>query len=79
MIQPGWPFPDETTSVVNEAAESELYRQLESHLPDTSVASIGHRASLRDYHGRELRLARDPASGQPGLFIDQAIGAGAKA
>jgi putative ATP-binding cassette transporter len=79
VIQPDWLFLDEATSAVDEDAESELYRLLEQHLPQASIISIGHRASLRAYHGRELRLARDPASGQPGHFVDQAIPAGATA
>ena len=79
VIQPDWLFLDEATSAVDEDAEAELYRLLESHLRDASIVSIGHRASLRAYHGRELRLARDPASGQPGHFVDQPLPAGAPA
>lgn len=79
VIQPDWLFLDEATSAVDEDAESELYRLLAQHLPQASIISIGHRASLRAYHGRELRLARDPASGQPGHFVDQPLPASAPA
>jgi vitamin B12/bleomycin/antimicrobial peptide transport system ATP-binding/permease protein len=77
VIQPDWLYLDEATSAVDEAAESELYQLLEKKLPKTSIISIGHHASLRAFHSRELRLARDPSSGEPGHFVDEAIPAGA--
>ena len=46
---------------------------LQQRLPDSAMISIGHRSSLRAFHRRELILARDPATGKPGTFLDKPI------
>jgi putative ATP-binding cassette transporter len=47
---------DESTSAVDEAAETQLYRLLESRLPGTTFISIGHRKTLHPLHERRLDL-----------------------
>jgi vitamin B12/bleomycin/antimicrobial peptide transport system ATP-binding/permease protein len=64
--KPEWLFLDEATSAVDEATEARLYRLLRERLPDTSVFSIGHRATLRPFHARRLMV-------QPGINSPSSI------
>jgi putative ATP-binding cassette transporter len=62
---------DEATAAMDEAAEAMLYRLLAARLPNASIVSVGHRASLRAHHDRcaviahrdngEARLLERPA------------------
>jgi vitamin B12/bleomycin/antimicrobial peptide transport system ATP-binding/permease protein len=52
--KPEWLFLDEATSAVDEAAETRLYRLLRERLPETTLFSIGHRATLHAFHTRRL-------------------------
>jgi putative ATP-binding cassette transporter len=55
LIQkPDWLFLDEATSALDEATEARLYRLLRERLPESALFSVGHRASLRRFHSREL-------------------------
>jgi putative ATP-binding cassette transporter len=47
---------DESTSALDEAAEADLYRLLESRLPGATLISIGHRKTLHALHERRLDL-----------------------
>jgi putative ATP-binding cassette transporter len=63
--KPDWLFLDEATSAVDEATEARLYRLLRDRLPRTTVFSVGHRATLRPFHHRQLLVQPDgdgPAS-----------------
>ena len=51
---PDWLFLDEATASLPEDAQEALYRLLKERLPHTTLVSIGHRASLRAQHRREL-------------------------
>ena len=51
-------FLDEATASLDEPAEETVYRLLKERLPGTTIVSIGHRSTLRVFHGRWLRLAR---------------------
>jgi putative ATP-binding cassette transporter len=68
LVKPDWLFLDEATSATDEAEEAALYRMLAEALPDTTVISIGHRASLEAYHRRVIAVER--ASGHPGRLVD---------
>ena len=57
--KPEWLFLDEATSALDEATEARLYRLLGERLPQTTVFSVGHRATLRRFHAR--RLMAQPA------------------
>ncbi len=50
---------DEATAALDEAGEARLYGLLATHLPGTSVLSIGHRTTLRDLHDRHVALEGD--------------------
>jgi vitamin B12/bleomycin/antimicrobial peptide transport system ATP-binding/permease protein len=56
---PQFLFLDEATASLDEPAESALYRLLQHKLPDTTIVSIGHRATLEAFHQRKLELSRD--------------------
>jgi putative ATP-binding cassette transporter len=57
LIQrPDWLFLDEATSAVDEATEAHLYRLVRQRLVGTTVFSVGHRATLRPFHARQLVL-----------------------
>jgi vitamin B12/bleomycin/antimicrobial peptide transport system ATP-binding/permease protein len=47
---------DESTSALDEDAEADLYRLLESRLPGATLISIGHRKTLHALHKRRLDL-----------------------
>ena len=73
VLQPDWLFLDEATAAIDETAEAGLYTLLATRLSGATIVSIGHRASLRKFHTRELFLDRDPTTSEPGHFIDRAI------
>ncbi|MGZ8218572.1 ABC transporter ATP-binding protein/permease [Methylomagnum sp.] len=72
VIKPDWLFLDEATSAIDEAGEAKLYALLAERLADTAIVSIGHRASLRRFHGRELRFERG-AVGEVGGVFEEAV------
>jgi putative ATP-binding cassette transporter len=51
---PDWLFLDEATSALDEATEARLYRLVRDRLPETALFSVGHRSTLRPFHGRQL-------------------------
>jgi putative ATP-binding cassette transporter len=57
--KPEWLFLDEATSAVDEASEVRLYTLLRERLTETTLFSIGHRATLRPFHSRRLVLQRN--------------------
>jgi len=54
--KPDWLFLDEATSALDEATEARLYRLARERLSETTVFSIGHRATLRPFHERRLMV-----------------------
>lgn len=57
LQKPQWLFLDEATSALDEESEAQLYRLLIERLPDSAIVSIGHRASLTQFHARFFRLS----------------------
>ena len=55
LNKPDWLFLDEATSSLPEDAQQALYRLLKEKLPQTTLVSIGHRASLAAHHARQLQ------------------------
>ena len=53
LHRPDWVFLDEATSALDETAQSRLYQVLATELPDTTLVSVGHRATLRQLHDVE--------------------------
>jgi len=59
LIRPALLFLDEATSALDETAEAALYGLLAEALPGTTVVSIGHRSTLRRWHGSLLTALGD--------------------
>jgi vitamin B12/bleomycin/antimicrobial peptide transport system ATP-binding/permease protein len=56
LAKPDWLFLDEATSAMDEAMEAEIYEILAGKLPGTTIVSIGHRASLAQFHKRHIEM-----------------------
>jgi putative ATP-binding cassette transporter len=54
LNRPDWLFMDEATAALPEEDQAALYRLLARKLPATTLVSIGHRASLAEFHARRL-------------------------
>jgi vitamin B12/bleomycin/antimicrobial peptide transport system ATP-binding/permease protein len=59
LQKPDFLFLDESTSSLDEAAEATLYKLVKTRLASTTLVSIGHRASLADFHDRHLVMTDD--------------------
>jgi vitamin B12/bleomycin/antimicrobial peptide transport system ATP-binding/permease protein len=70
--KPDWLFLDEATSAVDEATEARLYRLVRERLPGTTVFSVGHRATLRPFHSRQL-LVRANGNGPASIVEVTAV------
>ena len=71
LFKPDWLFMDEVTASLDEAAEAAIYGALDEGLPGTTMVSIGHRPTLRQWHDRRLDLQRPP--GKPGKLVKVAL------
>lgn len=58
LHKPDWLLLDEATAALDEASERMLYRLLRERMPKTTTISIGHRASLAEFHRRQMQLIR---------------------
>jgi putative ATP-binding cassette transporter len=56
LFAPDWLHLDEATSVMDEEDEAALYQALLDELPGVTLLSIGHRSSLKRFHGRHVRI-----------------------
>src|ERR1700722_606247 len=74
--KPDWLFLDEATSAVDEPTEARLYRLLRDRLPRTTLFSIGHRATLRSFHDRQLFV--QPDSNGPASIVELSASAASK-
>ena len=54
LNRPDWLFLDEATAALPDEDQAALYDLLHRRLPDTTLVSIGHRASLVPFHKRHL-------------------------
>jgi vitamin B12/bleomycin/antimicrobial peptide transport system ATP-binding/permease protein len=70
--KPDWLFLDEATSAVDETTEARLYRLVRERLAGTTVFSVGHRATLRLFHSRQL-LVRTNANGPASIVEVTAV------
>ena len=59
LNKPDWLFLDEGTASLPDEAQRELYELLRARLPETTVVSIGHRASLAEFHAGRLQWKGD--------------------
>jgi putative ATP-binding cassette transporter len=68
VFKPDWLFMDEATASLDEEAEAAIYTALKQRLPTTTMVSIGHRPTLRQWHDRRLELQRQP--GETGRLVE---------
>ncbi len=61
LVRPRVLLLDEATAALDEPSEAALYAMLRERLADTTVLSIGHRHTLKDFHDRQLVLDGDAA------------------
>jgi putative ATP-binding cassette transporter len=70
VYRPDWLFLDEATASLDEPMEAGVYQQLKKRLPTTTLVSIGHRPSLRQWHDRRIELRR--LQGEEGRLLEAA-------
>ena len=54
LLKPDWLFLDEATSALDAATERSLYALVRSSLPQSTLISIAHRPSVREFHDQEF-------------------------
>jgi vitamin B12/bleomycin/antimicrobial peptide transport system ATP-binding/permease protein len=67
LAKPDWIFLDEATTSLDQDAETELYRMLRERLPNATLVSIAHRASITAFHEQRLVFRRE--EGKPGELV----------
>jgi len=72
LQRPRYLLLDEATASLDELAEATLYKLIEERFPDTTLVSIGHRATLAPFHRRRLVMVRD---GERHRLQEQAVAA----
>lgn len=58
LHQPDWVFLDESTSMLDLNNEKYLYKLIQTKLPQCTIVSVGHRASLKDYHQHVINMEK---------------------
>ena len=58
LYHPDFLFLDEATASLDEPSETALYQLLDQRLPQATIVSIGHRATLAEFHRRRLAFTR---------------------
>ena len=59
LYAPDYLFLDEATASLDEPGEAALYQLLDRRLPNATIVSIGHRATLAAFHKRRLAFNRE--------------------
>jgi putative ATP-binding cassette transporter len=54
LAEPDWLFLDESTNSLDEKSEANLYRVIVETLPRTTLVSIGHQATMNQFHKRRI-------------------------
>jgi vitamin B12/bleomycin/antimicrobial peptide transport system ATP-binding/permease protein len=67
LVKPRWLFLDEATASLDDATEQHLYSLLRNELPDTTVISIAHKATVTRFHRRAINLVPE------GRFVQLAL------
>jgi putative ATP-binding cassette transporter len=70
VFKPDWLFMDEATAALDDSSEAAIYRALKERLPNTTMVSIGHRSTLRQWHEHRIELQRQP--GEAGRLVELA-------
>ena len=67
LAEPDWLFLDESTASLDEKSEANLYRAIIETLPNTTIVSIGHQATINQFHKR--RIAFETHGGTPATVV----------
>jgi vitamin B12/bleomycin/antimicrobial peptide transport system ATP-binding/permease protein len=67
LAEPDWLFLDESTASLDEKSEANLYRAIVETLPGTTIVSIGHQATINQFHKR--RIAFETHEGTPATVV----------
>ena len=67
LAEPDWLFLDESTASLDEKSEANLYRAIIETLPNTTIVSIGHQATIHQFHKR--RIAFETHDGTPATIV----------
>jgi vitamin B12/bleomycin/antimicrobial peptide transport system ATP-binding/permease protein len=67
LARPDWIFLDEATANLDPEAEAALYHMLRERLPNATLVSIAHRASVAGFHDQRLVFRRE--EGKPGELV----------
>jgi putative ATP-binding cassette transporter len=70
LAEPDWLFLDESTNSLDEKSEADLYRVIAEVLPRTTLVSIGHQATMDQFHKR--RIAFETHDGAPATLAGAA-------
>ncbi len=70
LSEPDWLFLDESTASLDEKSEANLYRAIVETLPRTTLVSIGHQATINQFHKR--RILFQPQNGAPATVTAEA-------
>jgi vitamin B12/bleomycin/antimicrobial peptide transport system ATP-binding/permease protein len=62
LNQPKWLFLDEATSALSESAELQMYDLLSERIPQVTLVSIAHRASVDKFHRQKLVINTETKS-----------------
>ncbi|HLW93142.1 MAG TPA: ABC transporter ATP-binding protein/permease [Roseiarcus sp.] len=73
IVKPKWLFLDEATSALDQDSETRLYHAIAKALPDTTIVSIGHRATLSAFHRHRWEV--EPRDGEPATIREAAVAA----
>jgi putative ATP-binding cassette transporter len=70
LARPDWLFLDEATASLDPDAENEIYRVLRERLPNTTLVSIAHRASVAAFHEQRLVFRREDGKAGELVSVD---------
>ncbi|MCD6047323.1 MAG: ABC-type uncharacterized transport system, permease and ATPase component [Gammaproteobacteria bacterium] len=59
LQKPAWLFLDEATASLDEPSEEKVYALIALELPNTTIVSIGHRRSLKEFHQRIVKVDQE--------------------
>jgi putative ATP-binding cassette transporter len=69
LLRPDWLYLDEATASLDPEGESELYRLLRTHLPETTIISIAHRPEVAQWHDDKLVFSKGALQPPPVLTL----------
>jgi vitamin B12/bleomycin/antimicrobial peptide transport system ATP-binding/permease protein len=69
LAEPDWLFLDESTNSLDEKSEANLYRVIVETLPRTTLVSIGHQATMNQFHKR--RIGFETRDGAPAAVVPE--------